>query len=240
MIIVDVLFKSINDNLVTIFVSIIIIIICFFKLKEKDKIIDERDKIIDERDDKFYKISVQYIFDKGYPVMEYQQMLVKSTQPSSQYADSEYITTELELQIVSNIETYRIAALQYSSTMSSKIDKYGMIYYATESDVQGFVKDVMFDVLNASGIRSRTKIFNEITLTLFRPDIWIVTIDKYLPLCVIEVKKPFTNGNSLFSDRNIVSQVCIFVPSLLIAYYIYIYPLHDNLNKTVDNIKLFI
>ena len=180
---------------------------------KKDQVILKKDQVILKQDKDKYRSSVQYIFDNGYLPLRLDKGYAKDSEPSSKHFDNGFIITEVNLNLIANIEKYRTLSLNFNPALNSKInieDK--AIDYVSESDVQGFVKDVMYDVINVAGISGRINIYNEITLTRLRPDIWIVMKDKRSPLCVVEVKKPPSSERiPLKSNRNVISQVVLML-----------------------------
>jgi len=62
--------------------------------------------------------------------------------------------------------------------------------WASESDVQGFVKMVMKDAINAVNLDHLLCCYNELSVFRWRTDIWIVVNRFGVPVGVIEVKKP--------------------------------------------------
>ena len=191
-----------------IFIIIVLIVIVVY-LKKDNELLKKKNKLNDEDT---YRKSVQYKFDNGYEPLHLVRGYMKDTDPTSNSCtDRSFTVNEVDLTIVSNIKTYRKNALNFTSSTNCKVGVDGAIDYASESDIQGFVKDVMYDVLNATGLKNDISMFNEITLTKFRPDIWIVITNKKMPLCVLEVKKPppSTKGSSLRSNQNLTSQVLV-------------------------------
>ena len=82
--------------------------------------------------------------------------------------------------------------------------------WATESDVQGFVKIVLQDAIEAAGLSQRLTCYNEMSIFKLRPDIWVVTNDRGVPVGVCEVKKP---GRSIMDSRVLHGQIYDYVRS---------------------------
>ena len=61
--------------------------------------------------------------------------------------------------------------------------------WASESDIQGYVKLVIHDAITAAGLEGKVSCMNELGIFRIRPDIWIV-IKEGFPIGVLEVKKP--------------------------------------------------
>jgi hypothetical protein len=61
--------------------------------------------------------------------------------------------------------------------------------WGSESDIQGYVKLVIRDVITAAGLEGEVSCMNELCIFRIRPDIWIV-IKEGFPIGVLEVKKP--------------------------------------------------
>ena len=49
-----------------------------------------------------------------------------------------------------------------------------MKYWASESDIQGFVKIVLQGAIREAGLQGKLHCFNELSVFELRPDIWIV------------------------------------------------------------------
>lgn len=64
------------------------------------------------------------------------------------------------------------------------------LHWATESDIQGYVKLVIRDAITAAGLDTELTCFNELGIFRLRLDIWILFEQKGIPIGVIEVKKP--------------------------------------------------
>ena len=176
-------------------------------ISEKDVIISDKDGIISDKDKKIYKGSVQSYFDNGLPCLEKQKGFSTANSSTNHKLDVNIICTEKKLMILSNIEEYRESSFDFQSSIFSKV-KDGYLKYVSESDVQGFVKDIIYDVLQASKLFKKCECFNEITLVKFRPDIWVIMTKNMLPLCVIEVKKP-NEKFELVTNKEFIIQVLL-------------------------------
>jgi hypothetical protein len=62
--------------------------------------------------------------------------------------------------------------------------------WSSEADIQSFVQDVISDALTSIGLEKKLICQKEMSVFKVRPDIWVVTIGKGIPVGVIEVKKP--------------------------------------------------
>ena len=91
--------------------------------------------------------------------------------------------------------------------------------WATESNIQGFVKIVVLDIITATGLSDKLKCFSKMSVFKLRPgkypkpgylapthspkDIWVV-LNGYIPAGIIEVKTP---GCSVFRSEYIAGQM---------------------------------
>lgn len=67
------------------------------------------------------------------------------------------------------------------------------INWASESDIQGFVKLVLQDILNALNLDTQLSCYNELSVFRWRGDIWVIVDNFGVAIGVIEVKKPDSN-----------------------------------------------
>lgn len=68
-------------------------------------------------------------------------------------------------------------------------DENGELDWGSESDIQGFVKNVLQAAIRTLGLTGTIKCFNELSIFDLRPDIWLICSDG-VPIGVVEVKKP--------------------------------------------------
>jgi len=81
--------------------------------------------------------------------------------------------------------------------------------WGQESDIQGYVKQVLKDVIAAAGLGSKVTCYNELSVVRERPDIWIVCRKPYgIPIGVVEIKKPdFKEADSIMESTLLHGQV---------------------------------
>jgi hypothetical protein len=176
-------------------------------VKQNVELVKQNEELGNKQDEKIYNGSVQFYFDHGLPGIKKRKGL-SSASPTSHHTSDESVVkfTEVKLKILSNIENYKKSAIDFASSISSKVIDGEKIEYVSESDVQGFVKDIIYDLLKASKLSGRCKCFNEIIFVKFRQVILVVVSEQMLPLCVIEVKKP-TEKFDLVTDPKFLIQV---------------------------------
>mmetsp|Transcript_521 Transcript_521/g.739 ORF Transcript_521/g.739 Transcript_521/m.739 type:complete len:510 (+) Transcript_521:622-2151(+) len=93
-----------------------------------------------------------------------------------------------------------LRTLDHISRIWADLGSKSTLRWATESDIQGFVKLVINDAIAAAGLENELSCFNELGIFRLRPDIWILFEQKGIPIGVIEVKKPdskIMNSNRL-------------------------------------------
>jgi hypothetical protein len=168
-------------------------ILLIYKKKKLAK--EYTNQLNDKYEKEKYKNSIQYYFDNGLPLLLKYNMYGDSKDSTSYHEQGNNSIMEirkLELKIISNIQDYQEKALYHTSVITA-VAKTGL-KYVSESDVRGFVRLFIVDILAAANLSKKLDCFNEITLMKFRPDIWIIITNNNSPLCVVEVKKPSVNG----------------------------------------------
>jgi len=125
---------------------------------------------------------------------------------------------KLELKIISNIQDYQEKALYHTSVITA-VAKTGL-KYVSESDVRGFVRLFIVDILAAANLSEKLDCFNEITLMAFRPDLWIIT-NNNSPLGVVMAKKPSVKGLGLLVENpSLIAQVIIYICTNIYILYV--------------------
>lgn len=75
--------------------------------------------------------------------------------------------------------------------------------WGSESDIQGFVKQVLADVIAATKLDQKLKCFNELGVFRLQKDIWVVLANG-IPVGVVEVKKP---GKDIMDSETLHGQI---------------------------------
>ncbi len=73
----------------------------------------------------------------------------------------------------------------------------------SESDIQGFVRQALGDIIAAAGLQDRIELANELGVVDLRVDIWLVLMNG-VPIGVVEVKKP---GESIMNSPYLFGQI---------------------------------
>ncbi len=73
----------------------------------------------------------------------------------------------------------------------------------SESDIQGFVRQALGDIIAAAGLQNRIELANELGVVDLRVDIWLV-LTNGVPIGVVEVKKP---GKTVMNSPNLFGQI---------------------------------
>jgi hypothetical protein len=76
--------------------------------------------------------------------------------------------------------------------------------WGSESDIQTYVKLVMWDAIAYAGLENKLECFNELGVVRLRPDIWVVVKVNKAPIGVIEVKKP---GKEIMNNKRVHGQI---------------------------------
>ena len=144
------------------------------------------------------KIAIKKIFDNGLPKGRKVIITSKaSTSTQTAHAPVKFIESEFAI-VVENLE--EISNCQEASLimLSSAISD-GYVDYSSESDLQGFVKLVIQDMISAAGLAKKITLLNEITFKNFRPDIWVLESGETMkiPIGSVEVKKSKNDINNL-------------------------------------------
>ncbi len=87
--------------------------------------------------------------------------------------------------------------------------------WSSESDIQGYIRDVIGDLLVVVGLDKKVSCFNELGIHNIRPDIWIVVTLTGVPIGVVEVKKPKTlTTEKLLTDKRVYGQIFDYMKKL--------------------------
>lgn len=159
----DVIYSIYIISIIILVILFVIFIITLFisnaKLNEK----------LGKQNEKIYNGSVQFYFDHGLPGIKKRKGFSSATSTTHHISDKRVVEfTKVELMILSNIDIYKKSAIDFASSIFSKVIDGEKIEYVSEYDVQGFVKDIIYDLLRAAKLSGRCKCFNEITLVKFR------------------------------------------------------------------------
>jgi hypothetical protein len=133
--------------------------------------------------------SLEYLFRNGLPPLA---QYVSSSSPSKNKKHDEVKRfDEFPLGRVEvpemNLRATSVILLQSQNSRGNELA------YGSESDIAGYVKIFIRDVLVACGLNEEIDLFSECSDGVYRPDIWIVRNKNGMPLGVIEVKKPKSN-----------------------------------------------
>jgi hypothetical protein len=77
------------------------------------------------------------------------------------------------------------------------------LFWHSESGIQGFVRQVLGDVIAAAGLIKEIDLANELSVVDQRPDIWLV-LKNGVPVGVVEVKKP---GHDIMQKPSVFGQI---------------------------------
>ncbi|KAB2877428.1 hypothetical protein F9K33_16430 [bacterium] len=79
--------------------------------------------------------------------------------------------------------------LEHCGTRTTEIFSSRELQASTESDVQGFVKTVLKDMMYAARVEEKLSVLAEMTISELKADFWILSFNGY-PVGAVEVKKP--------------------------------------------------
>lgn len=85
----------------------------------------------------------------------------------------------------------------------TKYAQQGPLPWATESDIQALVKDMLVDAISGVGLSDKIQCFNELSVFDLRPDIWLVLAGGF-PIGVVEVK---THSNDILKSPRVCGQI---------------------------------
>jgi hypothetical protein len=170
------------------------------KLEESETKLKESETKLEESENEVLVQSIGHLFQYGLPPLMKFMSAVKSQSSTSAYHQPAIIVIK-PFVCIASIEDF--VNCRVASSLKGFI-KDGSLQYSSESDVQGFVKLLMNDVITAAGLSKRLCLFNEIAFNAMRPDIWVFEVirDRALniPIGNIEVKK---SSNELTNKTSI-------------------------------------
>ena len=141
------------------------------------------------------KIVIKKIFDEGLPECE---MVLNSanTGATNEHQPVEFFVSNFS--IVDNVTDFSNCD-SYSKIMCSTASNC-KLQFSSESDLQGFVKLVIQDMIEAAGLTKKIILLNEITFRRLRPDIWVLELGETskIPIASVEVKR---EDKDLSNDR---------------------------------------
>jgi hypothetical protein len=133
----------------------------------------------------------------GFPLLSPSALILNS--PSSTPAGSgKHQPAQLNLKDMHLLsqEEYQAQPIRSSQIWAAADEGRVQLKWATESDIQGFVKSALSDCIRTSGLEEQLELLNELSVDDMRPDIWVLHLHKKdgatlnLPVGVGEVKKP--------------------------------------------------
>eukprot|EP01133_Synstelium_polycarpum_P018885 gene18885-22592_t len=105
------------------------------------------------------------------------------TIPNNDHLDASLTIKPFEL-----ISQYKLKTDSSQAIWAKAKQKNGILPWSSEADIVFWVREVMDDIIEATGLD--IKLAGELGISQIRPDIWILLSDSSLPIGVVEVKKP--------------------------------------------------
>eukprot|EP01036_Dinobryon_divergens_P034955 gene34955-45237_t len=144
---------------------------------------------------KMENVVIKKIFEKGLPGCV---MALTSASTSCTTNEHQAVTFCLsEFVIVNNVENFSNCD-SFSNIMCSASN--GPLQFSSESDIQGLVKLVIKDMIEAAGLSNKITLLNELTFIRLRPDIWVLEFGETtkIPIASVELKREDKDLNNVY------------------------------------------
>ena len=131
-------------------------------------------------------ISIKKLFDEGLPNCK---MAFSSTNTSCAKKEHLPVTFHVsQFVILNNVEKFSNCE-SFSNILCNASS--GPMQFYSESDLQGLVKLVIKDMIEAAGLSKQITLLNEVTFKKLRPDIWVLEFGETtkIPIASVEVKR---------------------------------------------------
>jgi hypothetical protein len=198
------------------------------KVERQIQKLDEELKITTDKDDKLYlrkkeeqlRKKEEQLREKELVLMKQQQLLpaverktvaghglpalgrggVGAGSPSSASENKKHLPAKLLVKpftVLKNLKLHDEGASIWETAKNEQL------FWHSESGIQGFVRQVLGDVIAAAGLIKEIDLANELSVVDQRPDIWLV-LKNGVPVGVVEVKKP---GHDIMQKPSVFGQI---------------------------------